>query len=376
MWKRGVALMVVLSSLAGAGRAEDPPPDAGKPALSWSVRVTGGLAASRDGTWLAANTSDGLQLFPTAGGKPVTLPFPEDERPGQRCAFTADSKWLVVPGEANSVEVKGIPKDRTQALYLFPTAAPTKRKTIQVKLKAEGLDREVKQFLDPEFRNMKTLAGAVTDVSALAGSRVLLDRGTLGVEIWDAASASKVSAPPSIEARWCCGIAGDGSRCVVSNGPMLEIRDLKSNRATATIRVGPDGDGSDCMTTHPRFTRRDADVVATCTSLATLGSVMLDPAADTKYALRCWSVADGTKRWEARLGAARYVTRVDEVGPFVAVLLGQTLRIVDAADGSLPAHELQGMRVAAAAPSADGKAMWVADESGLRRVALPEAKPK
>ena len=45
-------------------------------------------------------------------------------------------------------------------------------------------------------------------------------------------------------------------------------------------------------------------------------------------------------------------------------------------DGSQTRHELQGLSVSTATPSADGKGVWVCDNSTLRRIELPESKAK
>jgi len=366
------ATFALLAVAPAAGRAEDPPPVAAKPAGSWSDKVFGDLAVSRDGAWLAGRATGSFQLFPAAGGPAVTLAFPKDERPGFHCQFTPDSKWLVVPGEASSIETQGIPKDRTQAVYFFSVAAPSKRKAIQITLKAEGLDKAVKKYMDPKYKNMKTLRGAVMDLAPFAGSRMLLDRGEVGVEVWDAATATKSAAPPEIDGRWSCGISADGSRFVHSaDGAALEVRDVKTNRPIATIRTSEDPKGQVELVSHPRLAGGDAYVVAASAPIGKRGEDTGVP-----HVLRCWSVADGKKLWETPLGEAKYVRQLEVTDGFVAVVLGDSLHLVDLSDGSLPAHALQGCTASAATPSADGKALWIADPDGVHRVELPEAKAK
>ncbi len=366
-----VALAVTLAALAVAGRAEDSPPARPAAAPSWKDNVFGDVAVSRDGAWLGAKTLHGYRLFPAAGGDPVALELPKGETASFRSTFTADSKWFVVAGEASTVEAPGIPKDRTQSVFVWSVAAPTKRRAIQITLKAEALDKDVKRYMDPKYRNMKNLKGAVADFLPLAGSRVAFDRGELGIEVWDVATTSRGAGPAALEGLWSCGMSADGSRFVRVGDKGLEVRDAKSNQLVRTIAV-TDDPKHDANVNHPRFAPDGADVVAATTPIVP-GAKSEDAQA---YELVCWSVADGKRRWSAPLGMAKYVSAVDVAEHWAVAVVGDALHLVDLRDGSAPAVRLQGVKCSSAKPSADGKTLWIADENGLSRADLPEPPPK
>ncbi len=361
---------VVLAIACGRARAQDDPPaDSPPPTPAWAVRIFGDLAVSRDGKWLAGRTRDGFRLFPAAGGEPIALDLGKDELGGDDCEFTADSKWVVVTGSASGAVVKGIKADTTQSVLVFSTDAPAKRKTLQIALKAKALPKDVKRLMDPSLRGMKTLEGEVGDLIPLTGSRVVFDRGSEGMELWDVAAGSKYAAPASVDTRYFCGLSADGTLSVSVDSGRLEIRDVKSNRVVRTISTS-ESKRQAVRGWYPAFTPDGSSV------LVARFEVSVDDDSTRRCSVECWSTVDGTKRWEVEVGEAKFLPDLDVCGGYAAVVLDETVHLLALRDGETVAHELGAKKVSRAEPSADGKALWIVDSDSLTRLGLPPLAEK
>ncbi len=370
------AIVSILLVLAGPGRAEDPPAEeAAKAAPEWTVpRITHGIEVSRDGKWVACHAVDNVQLFPAGGGDPVTLDCGKDERIESSFTFSPDSRYVCVAGAAGAAVVKGLPEDKTQSVFIFQVAAPTKRRKLELALKAEGLSSEVKKLMEPKLRGMKMLSGSVREFIPLAGSRVIFDRGDLGLTMWDLATEAKFAAPPALESSFSCGISADGAKCVRLAESAIEIRDVKTNRVLQKIATPP---------------RSKKGSYASDPVLTTDGSAVLllrttsdpDKAEDrdalSNFSAECWSIAEGRLKWEAPVGSARYVRCLMPGPSHAAAVVGDSLVVLDLRDGAKVTNELVAKRVRSAQMSAAGDAVWVVVDPGtLTRIALPALEEK
>ena len=351
--------------VADGTRAEDPPQGGPAPAAVWSTAdVFGHIAASADGSWLAARTRAGITLYPVAGGDPVLLDLGKDEKDGIHLEyqFTADSKWLVVPGTRDYASTAGKKADLTQSVLVFPVATPSKRKSFQLQLKEEKLDKRIRRMA-PELSNFKTLEGAVSGLLPLTGSRMVFDRGSAGAEVWDIATGAKSTAPESLDGPYSCGLSADGARSVLAGIRELEVRDVKLNRALKTVAC-PDYDVKNAHAHHPAFTPDGAGVVV-------LRGTRAGGASSTdEVAVDCWSIDDAKLRWTYPIGKER-VEKLWTAGGYAIAKRPGALDVIDLRDGKPVVHELSGRSVEASGPAADGKSVWVCDGKSLRRMELP-----
>ncbi len=333
----------------------------------WSGDGFTSLAVSRDGSWLAARATlkeRGFHLFPTDGGEPIRLDLGSDDAGGLRCEFSADSKWLVVPGSDVPLDVG---KGRSQAIFVFPTASPFKRRAYQNKLEVGGIVAE--------RTGLDLLQGNVSEPYPLTGSRMLFGRGSGHDQVWDVATGAKTAAPVGLEDRWKCGVSADGVRAVRCVDTGIEIRDLKANRVLKTIAIA--GREKTDMLSHPTLSPSGAEVVFLWGKMALRGPGQ----GDFEYMLQCWSTADGTRSWSVPVGRANLVTHLDVTAKHVVVTLAGTARVFDLRDGT-KSEVGDGRPMSLARATADGNALWVvmrdarAHADVLTRVELPAATPK
>src|SRR5262245_34628136 len=377
MRKLALAASAVLRAFAAPHvRAEDPPPaDAAKPSPEWSLEeLAYEVTASRDGKWVACRESRRVRLFPAAGGDPVALELGKDERVGMYFAFSPDSKYVCVAGTASAAVVKGLPEDKTQTVYLYSVADPKRTRKVELALKAEGLSSEVKKLIEPRLRSMKMLTGEVRDFIPFAGSRVLFDRGELGLTLWDLGSEAKFAAPPALDSSLRCGLTDDGARCVLLTGKAMEIRDVKTNRVLQTIPT-PDYSGSGVSALYPRFTRDGTCVL-----------VQREPRDPKKERgeddrdechLDCWSLTESKRLWECFVGTAKYAHVPLVAAAHVAVQLDDRVVVRDLKDGANVDVPLPSLGISSVCVAGEGDAMWVVDtERPLKRVPLPAPAAK
>lgn len=357
---------IVVGPAPAAGRAEDPPPAGAAPALAWQgATVIGDLAVSRDGKWLAGRAREGFQLFPVAGGAAVTLDLGKNETGSFRCAFTADSKWLVVPGESAGASVPGVKKDLTQTLIAFPVDTPNRPKRYTVRLEEEDLPKEIRKRM-PSGSAMKQVVGAVFDVAPLTGSKVLCERLGADDEIRDVATGATSPTGASLAGPSRCGLSADAAQSVLVGRDALEIRDVQANRVRRAIPV-PAPAREFSIRRFPRFTPDGAAVVVAATTTRD-GS--------DEVVIECWSVETAKLLWSAPLGKVRLVEVVACGGGFAVVVADAKLRLLALGDGSEVAVPELRDSVQAAVPTAEGDGLWIAGNRGIRKMPWPAATPR
>lgn len=358
------AVLVLVTTLAAAAQApaqDAPPPQAGQPAVpSWPLKGALSMAASPDGAWIGVTGFDSTLLFPTAGGEPVDLRLDKQEGTPGACAFSADAKWFVVPGAADSVETSA-GADRTQTVYVFPTKPPFQARKVQVKLLVRELPKEIRKRLSSPVKQLK---GAAQRFIPLDGSRMLVHRDGEDPQVWDLAKGARAAAPPALGERWNCGVSGDGTRSVLVVDDGLEVRDVKTNRVLQKLRdAEPRPD--DTFVTKPRLSPDLAAVVF----LVRTG----DPGAhEQDHAVQCRSAADGVVRWNVSLGKVSYVTDVHVTAHHVLLELPAGIRLLALADGAAAEPVLaKRATIRSACPTSDRRGLWAVVDDALTRVELP-----
>ena len=369
------AFGAVVLAVASAGRAQEEPAPAAAAPVEFALDDGGfEIHASPDGKWVGCRTSKGVLLYPTAGGSPVRLDCGKDEYLGSNFAFSPDSKYVCIAGRASPAVVKGLPEDKTQSVFMFTLATPTKRRKVELVLKAEGVSSDVKKHLDPRLRSMKMLSGEVREFIPFAGSRVLFDRGELGLTIWDLGTEAKFAAPPALDSTLFCGISADGARCVRIGPKGIEVRDVKTNRVLQTVPT-PDYEKKGTSALYPTFTRDGASVVV----MRRIEGPKEEngPGSIDTFEFDCWSLADGKRVWQSTAGSGKYCRAPLVAASHLVVHVDERVSVKGLADGVNVSHDLDDKNVTEVCVAASGDALWaVIRLSTLMRIALPPPAAK
>lgn len=376
------ACSVVLSLALGAvARAQDPaPPSDRQPAAPvWTPEGSFDvIAASADGQWLAIGGRDETaMLLPTAGGEPILLrirdkgvPVPKDGAPDVKAlAFTPDSQFVIGVCDAPVMVDKG--ESPSQRLFVFTVATGVRKRDVRIPLPTESFkDKVGKNTTVPDaLKNKRSVTGAVTEVIPADGARVLLDRGTEGLESFDAVSGVRAASPTPLRGRLRCGVSPDNTRFAVLGPTGIEIRDMAGKLPVTTVPIPREG-VAEAYPSHPALAADGSRVVIART---TRGAPGVPGDAERSVRIEARDTVGGKVVWTTPLENSQVLWSLAVRAGVVIAFRDRVVQFLDLRDGAvLGDASSRNAPVGACVPSADSKSVWVImDGKTITRMDLP-----